>query len=419
MGHLRQLHKHPVARLIVTVTLVQGLLALTGPLAVRLVGVAGRGELALVIAVLVMASMLAVGGVPAATVYFTNQFQVPALVVWASVRSRLLISVSVFAVAAVVLLVFLSRVSQPLSQPLVELLLLPVGTCIVFGAQLGLAGLQAEHRFTALTRIQFLQAVLYAGLLTILLAVSAGDVVWLLLAFLCTWLWVVTASVVILVRKPAMTAVHQRRLPRADVLGFAKRAMVASIAPTDQLRVDQVLIAMLLGHEALGLYVIGFAFETATVMPSTALGQYLGPRVASTPRDHQRRTALKWVGVAFLFTTAVAVVMQPFIAPVTRLAFGESSMDAVPLARLLVFAGIFLGLRRLLGMALAAMGHPTQTGAAETTAFVVMVAGVLVGASAWGVEGSCLGLLLGGITGTLIQLGVLLRLRLDDGGEST
>ena len=100
---MRELIRHPVARLFVSMVVVQGSLFLSGTRVVRGLGVGLRGEVALVSAFVGIGAQVGLLGLPAAIVYFVSSRGVAAKTVlrriarWTAVQ---LVVVSVLASTA-------------------------------------------------------------------------------------------------------------------------------------------------------------------------------------------------------------------------------------------------------------------------------------------------------------------------------
>jgi Na+-driven multidrug efflux pump len=78
-------------------------------------------------------------------------------------------------------------------------------------------------------------------------------------------------------------------------------------------------------------------------------------------------------------------------------------------ARILVAAGVVLGLRRFLGVVLQSLGHPRWSTWAELASVLTMVVGVLGLGAAYGVHGAATAMALAGVVGTVVQLVMLAR----------
>jgi PST family polysaccharide transporter len=402
--------RHPVARLFVSMLVVQGSLFVSGTLVVRSIGVTDRGELALVSAMVGIGAQVALLGFPAAFVYFVSSRHLEASRVFHSVRVNVVAQVATLAVLAAGGLLLLDRLGQPLGNPVLEAGFVVVGVIVFSTASLCLAGLQGEQRFTALTVLQALPLLAYAALVATLFLTDAGSIGHYLLVSNLAWL------VVPLVTVPLLRRHRGHRTPSGpvpssrEVRSFGVRSAVASASPTDLLGIDQVIIGSTLGHAALGLYVVGWAFETATVLPGNVLAGFVGPRVAAAPRELQLHYAWTWVVRLVAASTLICLVVQLLLEPLVVFAFGDAVRDAVGPGRILLVAGVLLGLRRFLGIVLQSMGHPHWSTWAELASLATMVVGVFALGAAFGINGACTAMVLAGLVGSVVQLVMLARL---------
>lgn len=386
-------------------------LLLSGPLLVRVVGVEGRGEFALVSAVTLIWAQCGLLGLPAALMYFASSDESSAWSLLSSLRRSVTAQCTVAALGAATTVHVIGRASDGLTHPRTETILASGGAVVVMLALSVQSGLQGEHRFRPVAVLQPLAGLLYALLLTGLLvaAWAPSDALPVALGgFLTSWA-VLGLIGALLLRASSRTLPSSRR-ETGEVLAFGRRASVATAAPTDQLGVDQLLVGAVLGHLALGVYVIGASFQSVTLLPFLALAGYVGPRIARTPPHLRVREATRWIaasaGVGLLVCSLLVVAADPVIP----LAFGAAAHEAVPSARLLAAAGLLLGVRRLASVVLQACGAPGRSTAAELASFATMVVGVLVLGWRFGVLGACGGVIAAGVVSSASQFLSLRRL---------
>ena len=111
-------------------------------------------------------------------------------------------------------------------------------------------------------------------------------------------------------------------------------------------------------------------------LPSVLLGS-LGtialPRIASeTLRECSPAPDQKNSGCRSTHRGGTTVLAELIVAWLLPLAFGANFASAVPAARLLIVAGFFLSIRRILVVFLQAVGRPGRTGVGEVAALVVL-----------------------------------------------
>jgi len=399
--------RHPVLRLLRSSILLQVALLVSGPLVVRLVGVDGRGEIALVWAVVLLVAQVAVLGIHDAVSWYVAR---QALDGAAMVRAQLPLFAGLVGAGAVVAaggVLLLHAEGHDLERPYAEAGLAAAGVVVIMVSMLLMAGLKGEERYTALARLQLLPGLFYAVSVGVLFALTVRSVPLVLLAAASAWLAVaVVAARLLVVRRNVRTAAMPAA---ADVRRFGRRSMLVNAAPIDNLGIDQLLIGLVLGQTALGFYVIGFAFETAPVLLLVSLGSYVGTRVAALPAAERAAFARRWLMRGLVIGALTCLAIQLVLQPVLVFAFGEPAAGAEATARIFVLAGVFLGLRRLGGAILLGLGLPTESTRAELVGFTVMVVGVLLGGWLGGVEGATWALVAAGLATVLAQWPVLQR----------
>jgi O-antigen/teichoic acid export membrane protein len=361
--------------------LAQAALVVSGPLVVRMLGVSDRGRLALVFAVVLLVSQVGVAGVPAAVTWFVASRRLDAAAFLVRLQrqfARQVLGCSVLA-AGVVLLLDLA--GHPLPGVWLLALIAGAGVASVMAAMLGMAALQGQQRFATLARLQPLPAVSYAFATAVLLVTGGGSVALLLAINLAGWAVVAGVSLRLVGRSaggqvdsPAPADDPEWPSPR-DVRTYARSALVATAAPIDTLGVEQLLVGLIGGHYLLGLFSIGWAFETGPVVLLVALASFVGPRVSALAPAERHGFVRRWLLVAAGLGVAACLLIQLVLAPVLVLAFGADAEPAVPLARVLVVAGVVLGLRRFTSACLVGLGSAAAATRTEMVGLALMLAG--------------------------------------------
>jgi O-antigen/teichoic acid export membrane protein len=142
-----------------------------------------------------------------------------------------------------------------------------------------------------------------------------------------------------------------------EAVAFGAHNWLASVAIVANLRLDQLLMAGLVSSRQLGLYAVATTVAMFSSVFVSALASGLFPRVArGDPLIARRscRVALALVSV----TSLIAAALIPAILP---LLFGSSFQDAVPMALILLFAGVSSAFVTVLSVSLAAAGNPRAT----------------------------------------------------------
>ncbi len=375
-GRLWRSAGHPAAHLLRSSLLAQAALVVSGPLVVRMLGVSDRGRLALVFAVVLLVSQVGVAGVPAAVTWFVASRRLDAAAFLARVQRQFVRQVLVGAVLAAGLVLVLDAFGHPLPHAWTLALIVGLGVAAVMAAMLGMAALQGQQRFVALARLQPLPAVTYAFAAALLLVTAAGSVPLLLAINLAGWAVVAIVSLRLVGRSVPGDGTEWPT-PGA-VRTYARSALVTTAAPIDTLGIEQLLVGLIGGHYLLGLFTIGWAFETGPVVLLVALASFVGPRVSTLSPSERPAFVRRWLLVSGGVGVAACLAIQLVLAPVLVLAFGAEAEPAVPLARVLVVAGVVLGLRRVTSACLVGVGCAAAATRAEMAGLVLMLAGFAV-----------------------------------------
>lgn len=361
---------HPAARLVGASLVSQAALVVSGPLVVRILGVSDRGRLALVFAVVLLVGQVGVAGVPAAVTWFVASRRLDAAEFLARLQRRFVRQVLISAVLAA---------GAVLALGLPDAWLLAVisagGIAAVMAAMLGMAALQGQQRFEVLARLQPLPAVSYAIATALLLVTGRGSVASLLAINLAGWAVVAVVSLLLVGR--GLPGDGTDPPTPAAVRTYARSALVTTAAPIDTLGIEQLLVGLVAGHYLLGLFTIGWAFETGPVVLLLALASFVGPRLSALPQAQRPAFVRRWLLVAVAVGVAACLAIQLLLAPLLVFAFGVDAEPAVPVARVLVVAGVLLGLRRVTSACLVGLGEARLATAWELVGFAAMVVGML------------------------------------------
>lgn len=395
--------RHPATRVLASSLITQAGLVITGPLTVRLLGVEDRGEVALIIATVLLISQVGPWGLPQAFSYFIARGDAQPRALLDAYLTRYLTKTIAIAVAGAVGILAASRFATDLTHPLAEALLAMTGIASIMVAVLALACLTGAKRFNELALLQAVPGLSYTAAIIVVAVIGRASILLILVLFFVSWFAVAVIGVW-LVRRP--DPAHSPDVPTLPALrSYARRAFVTAAAPIDNLGIDQLAVGLMLSHTDLGLYIVALAFETGPVLVLLALTSVCTPTVASiSDPAAQRAHCRRWIMIGASLGLAVVLAIQAVIDPGLELAFGSEAAAAVPATRILVAAGLFLGLRRLTAGMLQGMGRPLAATWSETIGLSVFVVLIYPLSRQWGVEGACTVMLLAGAAATVASL---------------
>lgn len=148
-------------------------------------------------------------------------------------------------------------------------------------------------------------------------------------------------------------------LDETEMWTVTRKYYVSGVRPIAGLGLDRVVIGGLLGNVYLGLYAAATAISTLCSTVGSAVSVIVLPRVAMLHTDPAAQRALirRWVVWAAMLIVLVVVAVEIILAPTIRIAFGPEFEGAIPVARWLVLADGLLGFRLVLIAVLQGQGR--------------------------------------------------------------
>ncbi|WP_250037157.1 lipopolysaccharide biosynthesis protein [Paractinoplanes maris] len=237
------------------------------------------------------------------------------------------------------------------------------------------------------------EALLLLGLLVVLFVANTTTPALWIVAYLIAGLVPTTVYIVLWLRRPAPdgSALPDRnRLVRKEGLAL----FPAAISNMAMLRSDRLALPALASTSALGLYA---AVATMTELLAWPIRAYADSRLGKWRRDHQNgglptRPILLAVGLYCVVVTPIAAGgLYLLIVPVFGQDYAPAKAVIVPLV---AAAGLYAISRVTLGL-LIAKGRGSLVSAAEITGFVVSFVAYLTLIPAFGILGAAYGSLVG------------------------
>lgn len=348
----------------------QGLLIVSGSLSARLLGPTDRGLAALMALVPSVLSIAGSLGLASAVVYFVARSPAVTRGVLASIRHLLmlrLISLTAFHVAITVAWV-LPKLDQPdRAAAFIALAAVPASFLIEYSVAI----LQGHQRFMAFTVVIVAPQLINSSAMTALYVSGSGGLILVVLAN--TLAAVVTGIIAALLAYRYVHAVPygEPAPPRLEILKFARKSYFGQVAPIESFRLDQLAVSAVLTPTVLGYYTVATAFTNLSRFLGNSMGFVLAPYIASLPEQRRKKSLLR----GLLFTVVVCALVTFALVPTTErlvpLLFGDSFRPAIPLAKVLLVAGFFLGVRRAVLPGLQGLGHPEIGSYSELVALLV------------------------------------------------
>lgn len=358
---------------------VQALTVVTGVISARLLGVEGRGQLALVAAASALFARLTMAGsLPVSVSQLLARSGLTARDGLAPFVGRWAGLALLPALASGCYVGWLLRADTPLAVGL------GTGTAVLTYQAIasGLLGAGIQGELASIRRVAagaILLALPFPVVLVAAVVVTDVDDPFTVTALLAGS-GVVGLALNVLLLRPAEG--RASTLDRAEIRRTSRANYVAAVGTVNGLGLDRNLVGVWFGTYALGLYAVGAAFANLSSIIGNGIASLLLPRLSalSDPAE-QDRLARRWMGATAAVLVVMVAAVEAVLAPLVRVAFGEEFVPAVELARWLVLADGLLGFRRLPICLLQARG---RGGLASTVELVVTVAVVAaIAGAAW------------------------------------
>lgn len=355
---------------------VQLMTAVTGILSARMLGVEGRGQLALVAALAAFASQITLGGsLPNA---IAKQLAGRDIAARDGLRGYLrvwfLYSLAPSLIGGVVLLALMRHHPDASKYALALAVVLSALEGMWFRIVVG--GLQGEGDITRLTAAGIAPQTLFTVALSAAFVghLSLGPVAVVGIQIACSFVAIVFSAR--LLAPPADPP--SAPLDRAELWSDTKQTYVSSIGPIDGLGLDRMIVGTVMGSAPLGLYTAATALANLSSIVGSVMGLVILPRVARAGRDAEaeRRVMRRWLPLTAVTIAAVVGVLEIGAGPIIRLAFGEEFAGAIPCAHWLILADGLLGFRRSLIAVLQGQGRGSTASRIELMLTPVVVLGI-------------------------------------------
>jgi len=376
----------PLARTAVAIAGTRVVLLASGVMAsvliARTLGPEGRGQYAVIVAMVVTAVSLGHCSVEHAQVYLVGRGADVRGLTANAVVLGLLLGTVVAGLTAVVALAFSYPDDQSLQHPALPLALPGIPLSIVVLWTNGL--LVLEGRTGVLNR-----AMLFSGAIQIVMLVGLTlsdrlSVTTVVLA------WTVNVGASLVLTLPALrprSAYASVPLAR-EALGFGLRYHSATIGRFLLLRVDVLILASMKDDRTVGLYALAVTLIELTNLATDAVSTAALRRQTELPLDESSRFTARVVGLSGVFAVLAAVVLvatAPFLVP---LVFGEEFRDCLPAVFALAPGVVALAMARSAGNYLVRHNRLLINSVLALGALAINVALNLVLIPRWGITGT-------------------------------
>jgi|GEM_PF-729796 len=354
----------------------QGILVVSGVLVARVLGVEGRGELALIILVPGILAQMGLLGLPFAVTHFIAREPANARVTVGRLAPVAFgLTALLVVLHAVVLLLVLPGKSDEVRLAAVLTLFAIPG---LVGQQYGLAILQGQQRFAWMSTVRPAPAGMYALGVLAIFALGKESLVPVVLAWMSSV--VLGAALLLGVAVQGLRGARSEAPgpPRREMLAFGLRGHLGSMSLLETMPVDQAIVGILCGPAALGLYVVGLAFTNLPRFVGQSIGMVAYPHISGIEDARlAKRAVLRFTALSTLACILVVGMIGLAASFLVPAFFGRDFNDSVGLLYLLLPGAFFYGIRRTLGAAISGMGRPGMNSVGEVVSWLVFL-GVLV-----------------------------------------
>ena len=357
----------------------QGLTMITGIITARLLGVEGRGVIALVFAVGLMSSQLSFGGsLPVAIAKNLSERGLAARDGLRSIARRRFALLIIPCLVSGGLMLVLQRTDSggdkyALAIAVVIMTFQNIAYRVLIGCLQGEVGHLGRMAIVALLP-QFLFTVLLGTAWIAGWRLTALGALALFFAGSLLGLAIGTIALARPTRRP------EDELDEAELLLETRRTYVSSVRPIDSLGLERILVGGLLGNIPLGLYAAALALSSLCSAVGNGFSVIVLPQVAMRHADplEQRAVIRRWLTVTAVIMVLVVIVLELIAAPAIRIAFGAEFEDAIPVARWLIVADALLGFRKVQIAVLQGQGRGGTASWIELALTPIMIAAVVL-----------------------------------------
>lgn len=358
---------------------IQITLVITGPFLARLLGPAGRGDLAALMLWPVVLVQLGGLGIPAALTYFISSGAALGETIKRALRFAAWQAVGLTGLQVlIVFAVFADRGVEVRDAALLTIAAVPG----LLAQEYGLAILQARSELTYFNVLRLLPITLFAVAVIVLFVTSAG-----LVAVVLSWVAAtcLTGALTLsfALRRAARTSKppEQQADAPADraLLSFGLRGILSANSATDIVRPEQIALVLFLPSRALGIYVVGLAFTNLPYFFAKAIGLVAFPAVAREAEPAAaRRVAWGYLWIIIGLAGVIVCLLLLTVSTLIPLFFGDEFRDSVDLAYILLCGAFFTAVRRVLAESMRGRGQPGAGTTAEAAAVVWLLAALAI-----------------------------------------
>lgn len=390
----------------VTDGLLVGMSFLSGIIAARALGPAGRGEFAVVL--LWPTLLAAVGGLgvrEALTYYLASGQAAPSKLLGAALMSATFQSLLLVLIGILLIpIVTISYDSIVTRTSLIYLLFIPTNLI----AQYSLGLLQGSLNLGAFNAVRLSVNIIYLTFLFFFLVTASVTVRNLTMAMLFANLCTALIGLGLAGRRFGISAALDRQLYRG-LYRYGLKNHAGSLSSMLNQRVDQLIMSLLISTQNLGWYAVAVSVSSIVTTAAAAISAILFPKVAGSASGMQSPIAVRYSRVNVTVSAILAAFMAlitPFALPII---YGRAYMPSVILAEVLIVGALFTAFGMSWAAILRGIGNPLATAQAELLALGMTGVGLVILLPSIGILGAAITSLLAYGASALLMLHSLNR----------
>lgn len=398
-GSIGQAASHGIARSVAltfgTNFFIAAVALVSGPLAARLLGPGGRGELAAVQNIYWLVSYASLLGLAEGTLFFVARRP--------QRSAQTLVTALLLVLAATPLSIYVGYKFVPLilkgqnSQTIWV-----AGACLLFiwvQSALGLAqfAIRGLNRIKDWNISRAVPALLWMSLLVALTVNGRASVSLVIFAYIAVLgLSGIVAFTLFFRKKQDYGPLRPDFALAKPLLKYGAPLVCASIPQTLNLRLDQLLIAGMLPASALGFYVVGVGWSGALTPLLTAIANVLFPQLAgSKSLDTSRILFGRVVRIGGTLAFTMGALLTAITPGVLPLLFGSAFRPSILAACVLVPASSISGMNIILEEGLRGLGNTWVIFSAEIAGLMATVISLIYLLPRMGIMGAGIGSVFG------------------------
>jgi O-antigen/teichoic acid export membrane protein len=173
------------------------------------------------------------------------------------------------------------------------------------------------------------------------------------------------------------------------LLHYGMRVQVGNWSNAASVRLDQLLLSLFAAAASLGLYVVAVTYASVLLTIPGSAALVLLPHIVRQQREGTARACLeRWYRRLLWATVLGGTLIALSGAVLIPALFGRAFQAAVPLVALLVPATVMLGMNQVLAAAFRGIGRPEISSTSEVIGVAVTVVGLAALLPGYGIYGA-------------------------------